>query len=128
MNRFMPPMRACALASVILLGAAPALAQQESADAEAAPDADKAQPSAPAGSQLPGVVLERNVFVPVDAAGKPASNQFIVVERRTLAKGDSDADTSSDSAATSDVPTRFILVPQEAGDDSADEGSGAAPR
>ena len=129
MKRFIPGMPACALASVILLAAAPALAQQGAGDADDAPDANAAQPSSPSGSALPGVVLERNVFVPVDSSGKPTSNQFIVVERRALTKEGGDAGTSSDdAAAATDVPTRFILVPQQAGDGSNDEDSNAAPQ
>lgn len=129
MNRLPLWMPACALASSILVAASPALAQQGSDDAGAAPDANATHPSAPAASALPGVVLERNVFVPVDASGKPASDQFIVVERRSLAKGDRDGGSSSgDAAASADVPTRFILVPQQAGDDSGGDSSSGAPR
>ena len=125
MHRFTFRMAACALASSLLLAAPLALAQQGSEDAHSAPGVNDAHPSAPVASALPGVVLERNVFVPVDAAGKPASAEFIVVERRTLAKGDGDG-ASGDAAASSDVPTRFILVPQQAGDDSGgDDASGA---
>lgn len=123
MHRFTFRRPACALASCLVLAAPLALAQQGADDASAAPDANAAHPSAPAASALPGVVLERNVFVPVDAAGKPTSEQFIVVERRTLAKDGDGGNSSGDAAASSDVPTRFILVPQQAGDDSSGGGS-----
>ena len=124
MARFTFRVPACALACCLVVAAPLALAQQGSADA--APDANDAHPSAPGAPALPGVVLERNVFVPVDAAGKPTSDQFIVVERRTLAKDGDAGNASGDAAASSDVPTRFILVPQQGGDDSgSDDSSGA---
>ena len=127
MNRFLRRAPACAFASAVLLAAVPALARSGPDDAAAppAPAAKTPEPDAatppPAAVPLPGVVLERNVFVPVDASGKPASNEFIVVERRVLTKDDARAGGESP-----DVPTRFILVPEDAGSDA--EGPDAAPR
>ena len=128
MNRFLRRAPACAFASAILFVAVPALAQSGSEGA-AAPDASGAAPSAPGakaaapgGATLPGVVLERNVFVPVDASGKPASNQFIVVERRVLTK---EGDEGKTGGETTDVPTHFILVPEDAGSDAEAPGGAA---
>jgi hypothetical protein len=130
----------CAVASLFLFTALPAGAQGDgnaaaspgasdssgSADrgVQAAPDTGSADDSAGARgssrSSLPGVVLERNIFVPVDHSGHPTSNQYIVVERRMLAPRDGDADSQSPagSAGAPDAPTNFILVPQESDDDS----------
>ena len=129
MHRFTFRMPAFALASALVLAAPLALAQQGSDDANTAPGANDAHPSAPAASALPGTVLERNVFVPVDATGKPTSDQFVVVERRTLAKGGNGSGDSSDGgSASSGVPTRFILVPEQSGDDSSEDGSSGSPQ
>jgi hypothetical protein len=118
MNRFLRIVPAFACAT--LLAAAPALAQAGSDDADAAKGQDNDAP-ATGSPALPGVVLERNVFLPVDSSGRPASNEFIVVERREMTK-DKDAD-----AAAPAVPTRFILVPQESLEGSNEDGQDTVP-
>jgi hypothetical protein len=71
--------------------------------------ADALQPLA-AAATLPGTVVERNVFVPVDSSGH-TGGEYIVVERRVVTKGAADA--------AAEVPTHFILVPQDGDDEEA---------
>jgi hypothetical protein len=85
-----------------------------------APDAQQALSSA---ASLPGTVVERNVFVPVDSSGH-TGGEYIVVERRVVKKDGADAG--------GEVPTKFILVPQESDDEDAtpnekEDGNEEAP-
>ena len=126
------PVRAGLLAAILALALPPVWAQSEAPDdpqvagsAPAAPGDGSSDAGASTGhgtsATLPGVILERNVFVPVDGTGHPASNEYIVVERRKLVPNDEEAQSSTPSqGASADVPTRFILVPQEEDDDSDD--------
>ena len=76
-------------------------------------------PGAPiSGAALPGTVVERNVFVPVDSTGH-TGGEYIVIERRVMKKGDAAKEPPGE------VPTHFILVPQDDDEDS-DSGDGAA--
>jgi hypothetical protein len=118
----------CAVTSLLLLAAAPCGAQVPSGP-EAMPDGgnaaqpndDSGKSATEAGDAIPGVVLERNVFVPVDENGHSASNQFIVVEKRVmLPKGATGSEGAAARAlASREVPTRLILVPQDGGDDDS---------
>ena len=79
----------------------------------------EAQPLPP-GMALPGTVVERNVFVPVDSTGH-TGGEYIVIERRVMKKDD------AGKKAPGEVPTHFILVPQDGDDDEdADSNEGGA--
>jgi hypothetical protein len=128
MNPNLRHARACAiLAAVALAGAAWA----QDGDPPGAGSGQQAQPAS--NGDLPGFAVQRDVYVPVDGTGHVSSNQYIVVERRVIIPGQAPgegADSGSGSGAEPDasatpkleVPTRFILVPQE--DDSSGNGSG----
>ncbi|HZZ92139.1 MAG TPA: hypothetical protein VFE23_06215 [Usitatibacter sp.] len=128
--RFAP---ACALTSILILATGSAWAQADAGNGDAAQSPGDAQGddsgnAAGAASKLPGVPVERNIFVPVDGSGHPTSNEYIVVERRVLTPrdGSGEPDDASSAPDGQDVPTRFILVPQEGGDDSG-VGNGSGP-
>ena len=91
------------------------------------PDDQAAPPAQESPATLPGTVVERNVLVPVDNAGHPASNEFIVIERRVLTK------EGASGSPPAQAPTRFILVPQDEegdatqGDSNQDDEEEATP-
>jgi len=100
--------RLAALASLLAGVPLAAWSQLGSEGAEAAT-------APPSGDSLPGTVVERNVFVPVDGSGH-TGGEYIVVERRVVKK--------DGAAASGEVPTHFILVPQDGDDDDADSNEG----
>jgi len=118
MTRSLRPARSSALLLLLSCAALAAWSQAPAEDHE-----PSSQP--PVGHvTLPGTVVERNVFVPVDSTGH-TGGEYIVIERRVMKK--SEAETGS-----AEVPTHFILVPQD-GDDEETQGDssgngGAAPR
>lgn len=99
-----------ALAPLLCLAAFAAWSQEPGASAEAQP----LEPGAAlSGTTLPGTVVERNVFVPVDSTGH-TGGEYIVIERRVMKQDDAAKE------AASEVPTHFILVPKDGDDDDAD--------
>jgi len=108
MTAFVRPARIGVLAA-LLAGTAFAAWSQAPADG-----ADTSRSSV-AAAALPGTVVERNVFVPVDSTGH-TGGEYIVVERRVVTKG------GDKDSATSEVPTHFILVPQESDDEETEPG------
>jgi len=108
MTAILPFARRAALAS--LLAGVPLAAW-----AQAGSDSAGTAPVPASGDSLPGTVVERNVFVPVDGSGH-TGGEYIVVERRVVKK--------DGAAASGEVPTHFILVPQDGDDDDADSNEG----
>ena len=107
-----------ALAPLLCLAAFAVPAQEPGASGE--PQAPA--PGAPLpGGALPGTVVERNVFVPVDSTGH-TGGEYIVIERRVMKKGDAGKES------TAEVPTHFILVPQDDEDDDPDSDDGGGAR
>ncbi|HET7402096.1 MAG TPA: hypothetical protein VFJ62_09955 [Usitatibacter sp.] len=79
MKRFIP--LAAATALVLCSGA---IAQTEE-DGAQSPGQAQAAPGTPNGSEAkPGgfVVLQRNIYVPIDSEGKVASSQWVVIEKQ----------------------------------------------
>jgi hypothetical protein len=136
MSRFLRHAPQWAAASILILAAGAASAQSDDSTGETpgGNSGDTATPSGP--SALPGVILQRDVYVPVDGTGHPTSNQYIVVERRVIPRkegGAGDASGESGGDAGKEVPTRFILVPQESddeqeGNDEHSDEPGATPQ
>src|SRR3954468_9670242 len=88
MTAFIRLARAGALAPLLSCAA---LAAWSQAPEEGSPD-----PAPPAaGAALPGTVVERNVFLPVDSTGH-TGGEYIVVERRVVTKGDSKGATAAE--------------------------------
>jgi hypothetical protein len=107
MNDFLRLGRPVALFPVLSCAALAAWSQ--------APAEDSASGKPTAKVTLPGTVVERNVFVPVDSSGH-TGGEYIVVERRVVAK------PGAAQEAATEVPTHFILVPQDSDDEETAPG------
>lgn len=94
---------------------------------QSSPDAQAQQAPEASGKPAEGfVVLQRNIYVPVDAEGKVASNDWVVVDRQGFVTADELKAAEAEARKNGELPEDHAQAP-EAGSGTTPEEPAASP-